>query len=132
MELDIFDRLPEDQLAYLKHYGWNFSKKACQFAVNKMYKVDGSSIQFQDQETINNMLKRYNITLEHDNGYNAVYVYHMCLADFYGKSITDEPHLAHHIKCIIDDVDNPGGNVFRKWYADCVAKSIVVNWEDLI
>lgn len=132
MELDIFDTFPEAQLRYLKCYGWNFSKKACMEAVSQMYKQDGSPIQFQNKETIIDMLKRYNITLEHDNGYNAVYVYHMCLADFYGKGITDEVHLAHHIKCIIDDVDNPGGNVFRKWYCDCIKKGCVVEWDDML
>lgn len=117
---------------YLDKYGWNFSKKACMEAVSKMYKQNGDHIVFKTKAEVDDILQHHNIQLEHDHCYNAVYVYHMCLADFYGKSITTEEQLCKHIKCIIDDVDNPGGNVFRKWYADCESKGLILDWDDLI
>lgn len=123
--------MTRSQRKYITNYGWNFSRKACEEAVKRMQKWDGNRIQMKSREDVMETMKRHNVELEHDNGYNAVYVFHMVLADFYGKSIEDDKHLCLHVKCIIDDRDNQGGNVFRKWYADQVANGNAVEWEDL-
>ena len=38
---DIYDRIPEDMKAYLSNYGFNFSKKMCEWAVSKMKAKNG-------------------------------------------------------------------------------------------
>ena len=38
---DIYDRIPEDMKAYLSNYGFNFSKKMCEWAVSKMKTKSG-------------------------------------------------------------------------------------------
>lgn len=130
-ELDIWDDMPEEQKRYLRNYGWNFSKKACKCAVEKM-KSKGRKVDFVEKDRIMETMKKHGIGLDYDNGYNAVYAYHMTFSDCWGESIEDELHLCKHVKCLIDDEDNKGGNLFRKWYSDCVANGIVVNWDDII
>lgn len=132
MELDIFDTMTESQKKYLSNYGWNFSKKACLMAIQGMKKENGSMLNIESKEAIYDVFKRNGVEILNDNGYNAVYAYYMSYADYYGISITDEKHLCLHVKCIIDDIDNKGGNVFRKWYCDCIKNGIAIEWSDLI
>lgn len=131
MELDIYDEMPRDMKAYLKHYGWNFSKKAFEFAVSMMTSKRGR-IEKKNKEDVMELLQRNNVKLENNVGYNAMYVFHMALSDFYGSSISDEVHLAKYVKDVIDDEDNKGGNVMRKWYTDMVAKGVPVEWYELL
>lgn len=135
--LDLYEKMPEAMWNYLTNYGWNFSKKAFECAVKAMYKKNPNTgkkerIDRKSKEEVEEILKKHNIVLEHDAGYNAAYVYHMGLADYFKSSITDEQHLAMYVKDVIDDDDNEGGNVFRKWYVDCVAKGIPVMWDDIL
>lgn len=138
IELDIYDDYrPKAMLAYLRHYGWSFSKKAYEYAVKGMFKRNPSTgkrekVDIPPKEKIDELLKKYNITLENNKGYNYVYAFAMGYADYYKSSITDEQHLALYVKDVIDDPDNPGGNVFRKFYADCVAKGEPIDWDDLL
>lgn len=128
---DIWDDMPKAQKKYLSNYGWNFNKKAYEFAVNGMKKWDGSKLSIVSKETFYDIMSKNGVSVDNDNGYNGTYTYMMSIADYYGRSIDDEKHLCMHVKSIIDDIDNKGGNVFRKWYADCVAKGVVINWEDI-
>ena len=34
--LDIYDDMPSEMRSYLRHNGWHFNKKACEYAVNLM------------------------------------------------------------------------------------------------
>jgi hypothetical protein len=36
MALDSYDILPKEMRAYLRNYGYSFSKRACEYAVSKM------------------------------------------------------------------------------------------------
>ena len=101
---DIYDRIPEDMKAYLSNYGFNFSKKMCEWAVSKM-KTKSGKITPMTKEDVEALLKKYGVTLEKDNGYNAVYVANMCRADYYGSSIPNEQYHALFIKDFIDDPD---------------------------
>lgn len=89
-------------------------------------------IEAKTKEEVESLLKKYNVVLEHNQGYDFVYVYNMGLADYFKSSIIDEQHLALYVKDVIDDVDNPSGNVFRKWYVDCIAKGEPVEWADIL
>lgn len=136
--LDIYDDYrPKAMDAYLRFNGWNFSKKAYEYAVKGMFKRNTNTgkrekVEVPSKEKIDEIFKRYNINLEHNKGYNYMYAFAMGYADYYKSSITDEQHLAMYVKDVIDDPDNEGGNVFRKFYADCVAKGEPLEWEDLL
>ena len=138
VELDIYDDYrPKAMTAYLRHNGWNFDKKAYEYAVKGMRKINpatGKKERIEDptKEKVDEILKRYGIVLEHNKGYNYLYAFAMGMSDYYKSSIPDEQHLALYVKDVIDDPDNKGGNVFRKWYADCIAKGDPVDWEDLL
>lgn len=135
--LDLYEKMPSEQRSYLSNYGWTFNKKACDCAVKQMKRKNPATgkeepVEIKTKEEVEEILKKHNIKLDNNEGYDFVYVYHMGLADYMKSSITDEQHLAMYVKDVIDDVDNPGGNVFMKWYFDCIKKGKPVYWEDLL
>jgi hypothetical protein len=135
--LDIYDDMPQAMKRYVSHYGWNFNKKACMYAVKRMRKENPSTKKKEHiipttKEQLEEMLTRHNVELEHNELYNHVYVFNMIKADYMGVSIDDEKHSVLHLKAIIDDVDNPGGNVMKHWYDDEVRKGHGVEFEDFL
>lgn len=135
MRLDIKDKFPSGMEEYLGYYGWHFSKKMCMWAVGNMYKINNDkkeSITPYTKEYIDDLLKKYNISLTNNKGYDYIYVANMCKADFMGSSIMDEIHLAKYIKNVIDDPDAYEGIVFTRFYADCIGSGTPINWEDML
>lgn len=129
--------MPPEMKAYLRNYGYSFSKKACEFAVSLMKKkVRNSdkteSIEPYSKEKVEEMLARYGVKLENNIGYNFVYTANMSQADYLGESIEDEHHLAKHVKTIIDDVDDNPENIFRMWIAKMDGNGIPIPWEDIL
>lgn len=132
--LDIYEEIimPISMRSYLRNYGFAFSKKACEFAVSLMRDKNNSKIEFKDKEKVYEILKKYGITLEHDNGYNGTYAFHMGTSDYLKSSIPDEQRLAMYVKDVIDDEDLPGSNCFRRWLSDMDAKGVAVVWDDIL
>lgn len=135
--LDLYDELPEDMYEYLRHNGRHFNKKLCDFAISKMKSKNPSTgevvkLSPMSKETIDSLLKTYNIELEENELYDYVYVANMCKADFLGSSVPDEQHLCKYVKDVIDDVDAYTGIVFNRWYADMCRKGIPVSWIDML
>lgn len=135
--LDLYEAMPRDMRSYLSNYGWSFSRRACEHAIKAMRRKNPATgkdepIEIKKKEEVEELLSKHNIKLEHNKGYDFVYVYHMAYADYFKSSITDEQHLALFVKDAIDDPDNPGGNWFRKFYVDCIAKGEPVEWFDLL
>lgn len=81
---------------------------------------------------INELLKSRNIVLNNNKLYDAVYVANMCKADFYGKSIPDDTHLAMFIKDMIDDSDASEGFIFNRFYADSMFMNNPIDWDEMI
>lgn len=133
--LDIRDWMPTQMAKYISNYGWHFSKEACQFAVSLMRKKDAQGksvgIPFTPKNEVQDFLKKQGIVLENDNQYDAVYVYHMCKAD-YAKSIPDDAHLAWYIKETIDDIDSSPETTFRKWRAAMDGNGKAIPWYDFV
>ena len=125
MRLDSYDTYPSGMREYLSTYGWHFSKKMCEWAVSRMYK-DGEdnkpeqAIPNYTRERVDLLLKRFNLKLEKNKGYDDVYVANMCKFDFLGSSIDNEMKLAQFIKDYIDDADAYEGMPFTRFYADCI------------
>lgn len=131
MRLDNREKFEGGFEEYLSRYGWHFSKKLCEHAVSKM-KKDGKKINPYTKEMVDSMLKRYNIELKNQEGYDYVYVANMCKADYLGSSITDEAHLAMFIKDFVDDEDGYKELPFTRFYSDCIGKGCVIIWEDML
>ena len=72
------------------------------------------------------------VELKNKNLYDYVYYFHTVLADLHGVSIDDDRHIALQVKAVIDDADNPGGNVFVHWYWDMVHKGLGVEFDDFL
>lgn len=132
MRLDYYDILPAGLDAYLSNYGWSFSKPLCEWAISKMKDRNGQKIKTKKKEDVDALLKAYGVQLEHDKGYDAVYVYHMGLADYMGSSIPDEAHLIQYVKDVLDDKDGYDGVALTRFLADCNAKGIPIMWQDMI
>ena len=129
--LDMYDDLPKSMRKYLMHNGWHFNKQMCDFAVSHMRKY-GKRLDPITKDTVDKLLEQNNIKLDHNIGYDYVFVANMCKADYYGSSIVDDKHVALYIKDTIDDEDAADGTTMRRWYATMVANGIMVDWDDLL
>ena len=130
-----YDEIPEGMKAYINNYGCHFNKKLCDEAAGRMYKDSNGRkerIKPFTKEEVENILNNYNINLENNKLYDAVYVADMCRADFFGKSVPTEEHLAKYIRDVIDDADAEPGYVFNRFYADCMFMDNPIDWDEMI
>ena len=132
MRLDYYDILPSGMDAYLSNYGWHFSKPLCEWAVSKMRDRNKNKVPMKSKEEVDAILKRNNVEIKNDEGYDAVFVMHMGLSDYFGSSIMDELHLAMYVKDVLDDEDGYEGIALTRFLADCNAKGVPIIWEDVI
>lgn len=137
LPLDMYDEMPKDMRAYLSHNGWHFNKKACEYAVKMMKKENPATkrlekIEPYTKEQVDEMLKKYNITLENNVGHDYCFVANMGKADYLKSSIPDEQHLALYVKDVIDDPDVGDGVTMRRWYATMVANGEIVEWSEMM
>lgn len=137
MRLDSYDTYPSGMKNYLSIYGWHFSKKMCEWAVSRMYKNKEDNKPEQPnsnytRDKVDILLKRYDLKLENNKGYDDVYIANMCKFDFLGSSIDNEIKLAQFIKDYIDDADAYEGMPFTRFYADCIGSGTPIIWEDMI
>ena len=122
--------------AYLRNHDYSFSKKACEYAVSLMRKTNPSTgksepIDPWNKEQVDDLLKRFNVQLENNIGYNYVSVANMLRADKYKSSIPDEAHLALGVKDVIDDVDCSPYCVFLEWVAKMDGNGEPIEWDDI-
>lgn len=130
-----YDEIPEGMMIYINNYGCHFNKKLCAEAISRMYYITNGKKEYikpYTKEEVEEMLNAYNIKLKNNKLYDAVYVANMCKADFLGKSVPTEEHLAKYIKDLLDDADANEGFVFNRFYADCVFMNNPIEWEDMI
>ena len=99
-----YDEIPEGMKHYINNYGCHF----------------------------NRFLESQNIKLKRNKMYDACYVASMCKADYYGKSVPDERHMAMFIKDMIDDPDAIEGFIFNRFIADQMFMNNPIEWEDMI
>ena len=135
--LDSWDIIPDEMRAYLSNYGRHFNKKAYEFAVSRMYKINKTSgakeyITPLTKEKFNAILAKYNVKLENDVLYDGMYVMSMATADFLGSSLPNEQTLVMFVKDYIDDPDQVDGFVFNRFYSDCVLSGTAIDWSELI
>lgn len=134
--LDSYEKMPEAMSAYLANYGWHFSKKMCDWAVSQMESMPTGAtkpgkITPLKKDEVENLLAKYNIKLEKNIGYDAVYVANMAKAD-YVRSVTSEQMLVMFVKDYIDDPDGYDGLPFTRFYADCIGAGRPIFWEEML
>lgn len=136
ISLDFWEDMPRDMKKYLKNYGYHFNHKLYKFAVENMYKVgrngNKEKIEPIEKDKIDELAKKYNITIENNVMYDAAYVYSMVQADFWGKSIPNEQYAIMYVKDVLGDEDKPDGYVFNRWYADMCFMGIPIDWEEFV
>ena len=130
-----YDEIPKGMKVYLNNYGCHFNKKLWKEATSRMYKeVNGKKeyIKPYTKEQVDSLLESYGIKLQRNKLYDAAYVASMCAADFLGKSVPTEQHLALYVKDVIDDVDADEGYVFNAFYAKSVFCNNPIDWDEMI
>lgn len=136
ISLDFWEDMPRDMKKYLKNYGYHFNHKLYKFAVENMYKVgrngNKEKIEPIEKDKIDELAKKYNITIENNVMYDAAYVYSMVQADFWGKSIPNEQYAIMYVKDVLGDEDKPDGYVFNRWYADMCFMGLPIDWEEYV
>lgn len=136
MRLDYKTIFPSGMEDYLELNGWHFNKKMCEWAVSKMYREDingkKQAIIPYTKDQLDQLLKKYNIILTNDIGYDAVYIINMAKSDFFGSSIIDEGKLVKYVKDYLDDADGYQDIAFTRFYADCIGKGLIISWEDML
>ena len=136
--LDLYDYelTPPAMKAYLRNYGFSFSKKACEYAVSLMEKVNTATgmpekIEPWSKEKVEECFKKNNIAIKGQITYDHVYVFNMALAD-YPKSIPNEAMRCLFVKETIEDVDSNPENIFRKWIISMDGNGVPIYWENLL
>lgn len=130
-----YDEIPEGMDRYLNMYGCHFNKKLCQEAVSRMYTQNGLKKEYiipYTKEQVEELLESNGIKLKRNKMYDATYVCNMGKADYLGKSVPDEKHLAMFVKDMIDDPDAIDGFIFWRFYSDCMFMDNPIEWEDML
>ena len=93
--------------AYLRNYGYHFSKKMYEWAVSMMKDRNKQPIK----------------TMERDD---------MAKADYFGSSLPNEMSALKFVSDYLGDPDGYESVAFNRFYADTIAKGIAIIWEDVI
>lgn len=130
--MDYDSNVPDGMREYLSFHGYHFSKKMCEWAVGNMRDKNGKALNMMTYEQTETLLKNYGIKLENDNGYDKVFVIHMCFSDYLRGSVPDERYAAIYVKEVLDDKDGYPEIAFMRFLADCSGKGVSIRWEDMI
>ena len=114
---------------YLAENGWHFNKKACEYAVQYLKDRNKKPIKPYSKEEVDELLKRQNVSLENNKGWDYVYVANMAKSDMDGSPLSDDRSIAAYIKIVIDDADAADGEVMACWYVKMLRRHILIDWE---
>lgn len=124
--------MPSEMRAYLRAYGWHFNKALCDEAVSKMSGRDGKPVQPTSKEDVEKLMEQHSIKLKNNAGYDAVYVFNMAMADYYGSSILDKQHIAMFVKDYLDDPDGTPTRALDEYVGRCIGAGTPIMWEDVL
>lgn len=135
--LDIYDKKPKAMMRYIQNYGYHFSKKAAEYAIGKMRRLNPTTGKLElidkvDKENIDEQMKKYGITLLYNELHDYVFAYHIAMAYFYKSSLQTEEAVCKFVKDYIDNPDQVDGFVFNRWYADCCHSGVPIDWDELL
>ncbi len=132
-----FMELPSDMRRYIKHFGLHFNHRLYEFAISTMHrKIKGSDktekMKPIEKSKFDELLKKYNITLQYDELYDGVFVYSMTMSDFFESSLPTEKEVMQYVKDYVDDIDKVDGFIFNRWVADMYLAGQHIEWDDFI
>lgn len=114
--------------AYIAEMGWHFNEKACEYAIMYLKDRNNRPIKPYSKEEVDEMLKEQNVTLDHNKGWDYVYVANMAKSDMDGSPLADEKSIAEYVKIVIDDVDAAEGEIMGCWYTKMIFRHNPVDW----
>lgn len=119
--MDVYDIRPRGMDAYLSHYGWHFSKPMAEFASKRF----GTGT-LHTSELYQSVCSRHS-NISNSKGYDAHY-----LLSKFRKTYPNFSDM--QIENIVDSylANEYDTAAFTRFYADCQANQIPINWEDLI
>jgi hypothetical protein len=83
-------------------------------------------------QIILSLLKQHNIELKNNVGYDAVYVYCMAMADYYGSSLADKQHVVLFVRDYLDDPDGTPTRAMDEYMGRCIGAGKPIIWEDVL
>lgn len=113
---------------YLAENGWHFNKAACEYAIQYLKDNNNKPVKAVSKEDIDAIMKKHNVTLEKNKGWDYVYAYHMAVSDMSGSPLADEKSIVAYVKILIDDPDAADGEVMACWYAKMLRRRNPVDW----
>lgn len=113
---------------YLAENGWHFNKKACEYALQFLKDKNGKPIQPYSKQEVDDILKRHNVTLENNKGWDYVYAANMAKSDMDVSPFSDEKAHAVYVKILIDDPDAADGEVMACWYVKMLRRRNPIDW----
>ena len=119
---------PTAKEMYIAEMGWHFNEKACQYAVQYLKDRNNKPIKPYSKEEVDELLKKQNVTLSNNKGWDYVYVANMAKSDMDGSPLADDKSIANYIKIVIDDVDAADGEIMGCWYVKMLFRHIPVDW----
>ena len=102
---------PSAKEIYLAEMGWHFNEKACKYAVQYLKDRNKKPIKPYSKEEVDELLKKQNVTLEKNKGWDYVYVASMAKSDMDGSPLADDKSIANYIKIVVDDADAADGEI---------------------
>ena len=132
-----FMELPADMKRYIRHFGLHFNHKLYEFATSTMErKIKGSErtekMKPTEKSKFDEIMKKYNISLQYDVLYDGLFVWSMAMSDFFESSLPTEKEVALYVKDYVDDIDKPDGFIFNRWVADMYLMGRPIEWDDFI
>lgn len=119
---------PSAKEIYIAEMGWHFNEKACQYAVQYLKDRNDNPIKPYSKEEVDELLKKQNVTLQNNKGWDYVYVANMAKSDMDGSPLADDKSIANYIKIVIDDADAAEGEIMGCWYVKMIFRHIPVDW----
>jgi hypothetical protein len=119
---------PSAKEMYIAEMGWHFNEKACQYAVQYLKDRNNKPIKPYSKEEVDELLKKQNVTLQNNKGWDYVYVANMAKSDMDGSPLADDKSIANYVKIVIDDVDAADGEIMGCWYVKMIFRHIPVDW----
>lgn len=113
---------------YLAEMGWHFNEKACEYAMQYLKDRNNKPIKPYSKEEVDELLKKQNVTLSNNKGWDYVYVANMAKSDMDGSPLADDKSIANYVKIVIDDVDAADGEIMGCWYVKMIFRHIPVDW----
>jgi hypothetical protein len=119
---------PSAKEMYIAEMGWHFNERACQYAVQYLKDRNNKPIKPYSKEEVDELLKKQNVTLQNNKGWDYVYVANMAKSDMDGSPLADDKSIANYIKIVIDDADAADGEIMGCWYVKMIFRHIPVDW----